>query len=110
AVKHTGYGEAVRLIARLVYGIEEITPESVEAAQETHAALLQPGQRLRLLRETANLDHVQVDDFVYRCQVDSSGPDFFFYDISWVELASGAPKLDALAEETGITVVDLNTL
>ena len=110
AVKHTGYGEAVQLIARLVYGIEEITPESVEAAQDTHAALLQPGQRLRLLREMANLDHVQVDDFVYHCKVDASGPDFFFYDISWADLARGAPKLDALAEETGITVVDLNTL
>ncbi len=34
--RHTGYGEAVRLLARLVYGIEEIadlTPAQLETAQ-----------------------------------------------------------------------------
>src|SRR5438105_6347998 len=32
AVRHTGYGEAVRLIGRMLYDIDELTPESVEAA------------------------------------------------------------------------------
>jgi hypothetical protein len=100
----------VRIIAREVYGIEEITPESLESAQAVHAALLQPGQRLHLLRDRANLDHVQIDDFVRPCRVDSSGPDFFFYDISWVSLANGTPDLEPLARETGIEVRDLATL
>jgi predicted TIM-barrel fold metal-dependent hydrolase len=82
----------------------------VEAAQATHATLLQPGQRLRLLREVANLDHVQIDDFVYGCRLDLSGPDFFFYDISWANFCSGRPDVEALAAETGITAVDLATL
>ena len=33
ATKHTGYGEAVRLIAREVYGLDSITAEGLEIAQ-----------------------------------------------------------------------------
>lgn len=109
-VRHTGYGEAVRIIAREVYGIEEISAGALESAQEKHDALRRPGERLRLLRDQANLDHVQVDDFVRPCQVDESGPDFFFYDISWVAFANGTPDLEPLARETGVEVHDLASL
>ena len=30
--QHTGYGEAVRIIAQDLYGIEELTPDSIAAA------------------------------------------------------------------------------
>jgi hypothetical protein len=110
AVRHTGYGEAVRGIARELYDIDEITPDALERAQPRHAALCQPGERLRLLRDVANLDHVQIDNFVMPCPVDASGPDFFFYDISWFSFCSGAPDLPALATETGIEVRDLPSL
>lgn len=110
AVRHTGYGEAVRIIARELYAIEEISPATLEAAQSKHAALRQPGQRLHLLRDKANLDHVQVDDFVLPCLPDPSGVDFFFYDISWVNFCKGTPELDVIAKETGIQVSDLATL
>jgi predicted TIM-barrel fold metal-dependent hydrolase len=110
AVRHTGYGEAVRLIARLVYGIDEMTPDAVDAAQARHAALRAPGERLRLLREVARLDHVQTDDFVRPCLPDASGPDFFFYDISWANFCRGTPDIEPLARETGVEVRDLATL
>ena len=109
-VRHTGYGEAVRIIARELYNMEEITAEALEAAQPQHAAYRQPGQRLQLLRQRANLDHIQVDDFVRPCPVDASGPDFFFYDISWVAFVNGEPDLAQLAQETGIEVRDLPAL
>ena len=35
AVQLTGYGEAVRLIAREIYGLEELTVDGLEAAQVT---------------------------------------------------------------------------
>lgn len=109
-VRHTGYGEAVRIIAREVYDMDEITGATLEAAQAKHTALRRPGERLRLLRDQANLDHVQVDDFVRPCRVDESGPDFFFYDISWVAFVNGTPDLEPLARETGIEVHDLASL
>ena len=110
AAQHTGYGEAVRIIARELYDLAEITPETLEAAQDKHAALAWPGQRLKLLKEKANLDHTQTDDFCWPCLPDPSGPDFFFYDLSWVSFCSGTPDWPALAEETNITVRDLTTL
>ena len=109
-VRHTGYGEAVQLIAREVYAIDELTPATIEAAQPQNEALCQPGQRLHILRERANLDHVQVDNFCRPCPPDLSGPDFFFYDISWVNFCNGTPDLQNVAKETGVDVGDLNSL
>jgi len=110
AVRHTGYGEAVQLIARELYAIDELTPAAIEAAQPQNEALCQPGQRLHILRERANLDHVQVDNFCRPCRPDPSGPDFFFYDISWVNFCNGTPDLQNVAEETGVEVGDLKSL
>src|SRR5215216_3081258 len=80
--RHTGYGEAVQLIARRVYDMEEITPDAIEAAAPRAIALRRPGERLRILRDQATLDHVQIDDFRWQCPPDKSGPDFFLYDLS----------------------------
>lgn len=110
AVQYTGYGEAVRLIAREVYGMEEITGPALEAAQVTHAALRAPGERLRLLREQARLDHVQIDDFVRACTPDPSGVDFFFYDISWVNFCNANFDVQQLSAETNVDIHDLASL
>ena len=109
AVQFTGYGEAVRLIAQETYGIDEITTASIEAAQEKHAALDVAGARLRLLRDVANLDHVQIDNMARPCPVDASGPDFFLYDINWANLCNGT-DFDKLSEETGVTISTLADL
>lgn len=110
ACQHTGYGEAVRLIAHQVYDLEEITPDGLEAATARHAALHQPGERLRLLRDVAGLDHVQIDDFEWACQPDPAGPDFFLFDISWANFCDGRLELQQLQDETGITVATLDDL
>lgn len=109
-VQFTGYGEAVRIAAKKIYGIDEITPDSVAAATGQHAALVQPGQRLHLLRDVANLDHIQTDDFCSACLPDTTGPDFFFYDISLYDFCRGTPDLEAIAADTGTVVHDLNSL
>src|SRR5262245_10080237 len=110
ATQHTGYGEAVRLIAREVYDLDSITPAGLEAAQRRLGELRQPGERLRLLREVAGLDHVQIDDFEWACEPDASGPDFFFYDISWAGFARGEIKVEEIQQETGIEVSRLDDL
>ena len=48
ATQFTGYGEAVRLIARHVYGIDVLTADAITSAQERIHALRRPGERLRL--------------------------------------------------------------
>lgn len=108
--QHTGYGEAVRLIAQQVYGLEEITPDGLEAARDRSVRLHRPGERLRLLRDVANLDHVQTDDFRWACLPDPSGPDFFLYDLSWAGLCDGQVNAPEIFQEVGIEVTTLARL
>lgn len=110
ATQFTGYGEAVRLIAREVYGLDSLTVEGLEAAQRTLEELRQPGERHRLLSEVARLDHVQIDDFQWACKPDESGPDFFLYDLSWVGFAMGHVKAEDIHQETGIEISTLEDL
>ena len=110
ATQYTGYGEAVRRIVTDVYGFDELTPDVLAPAQEKLTELRTPGGRYNLLREVANLDHIQTDDSSWPCDPDESGPDFFLYDLSWAGFCSGQIDQEAIAEDTGITVVDLDSL
>lgn len=110
ATQYTGYGEAVRRIVTDVYGFDELTPDVLAPAQEKLIELRTPGGRYNLLREVANLDHIQTDDSSWPCDPDQSGPDFFLYDLSWAGFCSGQIDQKAIAEDTGITVVDLDSL
>jgi len=102
--RHTGYGEATHWIARNVYGMEEITTRGIEEAFDTNTRLRRPGERLRILRETANLDHVQVDTGSWSWVPDAGCPDFFLHDIGWVMLVNGQLDLQALYTQTGVEV------
>lgn len=106
----TGYGEAVRDMARLVYGMDAINLERIMGAAQRNLDIRQPGERLRLLRDVANLDHVQIDDFEWACLPDPSGIDFFLYDLSWVHFTNARFDAAALEQETGVTVVNLTSL
>lgn len=108
--QHTGYGEAVRYMAKLVYDMDEITLDTIESAAQRNREIRKSGERLRLLRDIANLDHVQVDDFVWECHPDPSGPDFFLYDLSWMDFTNARFDVEHLEQETGISIVDIKTL
>ena len=106
----TGYGEAVRTTAQNVYGMDQITLAGLEAGAEINRKRRQPGERLRILRDEGNFDHVQIDDFVWACLPDESGVDFFLYDLSWVSFCDGRFDVAQLQTETGVEVRDLNSL
>ena len=108
--KYTGYGEATRLLAKHVYQIDEITLDAIVGAGELNQHYRQAGQRLHLLKNIANLDHVQIDDFTWECQADDAGVDFFLYDLSWVSFCRGEINQEQLLKETGIQVSNLKTL
>lgn len=109
-IQWTGFGEAVRLQAKHVYGIEIINEKNLLAAQSKLMELREPGMRLKILRDWAKLDHVQVDDFCWPCLPDASGPDFFLYDIRWADFCRGEIDFAGLTKETGVTVMNLATL
>lgn len=110
ACQYTGYGSAVRLIARIAFGIERITPEALGEAQRRNRADRQPGERLRTLKEFGNLDHVQVDHFRRWVEPDESAPEFFLYDISWAAFCQGDINTAGIVQEVGVDVKDLPSL
>lgn len=60
--RHTGYGQAVSCTPKLVYGLDALTLPGILAAETIQRKLRLPVQRLRLLRNLASLDRVQIDD------------------------------------------------
>ena len=110
ACKYTGYGQGTRWLAKELYGVEEFTPASMRAAHEKLSGRDRRGERLRLLRDVANLHHIQTADFRMDCRPDPTGPDFFYYDLTWFEFTTGAIDPKALAEMTGVTVTGLANL
>ena len=63
-----------------------------------------------MLKDVANLDHVQIDAFTPVVETDQSGPEFFRYDISWVAMCDGRPDLAQLLELTGVDVTNIDLL
>ena len=62
ATQFTGYGEAVSLIAKHIYGLDELTGDGLAGADHLKT-LRTPGKRYHILHDIANLDHIQTDDF-----------------------------------------------
>ena len=108
--RHTGYGEAVRLAAEHFYGLEVLTPDSLENASLLHLELMETKSRLQILQEDAGLDHVQIDDFTMDIRADEEDPSFFLYDISLWDLVSGKPDFAAIRSLTDVDVIDLYSL
>ncbi|MCL5270689.1 MAG: amidohydrolase family protein [bacterium] len=109
--RHTGYGEAARWIAREIYGMDEVTGAGLVAAQDINRDLRRPGQRLHILRERANLSHVQIDDYTrIGARIDPTAPEFYLHDISWLPMAVGNINPDQLSRESGVDVAGLADL
>lgn len=106
-IQSTGYGEAVRLAAEAVYGIEELSGASLAAAQPLHEALLKEGERLRLLRDMAGLDHVQIDRQKQQCPPDRYGPEFFLADLGVKPFCGCRQIAETVQREAGMELTDL---
>ncbi len=110
ATQFTGYGEAVRLIAKHIYGLDELTGDRLALAQDKLKTLRTPGKRYHILHDIAKLDHIQTDDFSWPCAPDASGLDFFLYDLSWATFCNGQVDASAIQAETGVEVKNLGSL
>ena len=109
-VRFTGYGRATAEVARRFYGVEELTVDTLAAAAEHGRSLQRPGERLRLLRDEARLDHTQIDDSRWPCEPDEADQSFFLYDLSWFSLSRGDVEPAALHAATGVEVTGLDSL
>jgi hypothetical protein len=108
--RFTGYGEAVRVAAHDLYGIEELTADSIRAAQPRLRALQEEGGCVALLRDRAQLDHVQTDLGFDVVDLPRASAPFFLRDLSVFRYASGLIDDPVLEAATGVTVRNLATL
>lgn len=105
-VKHTGYGQALRLTFRELYGVDELSAKSVAKLQAGYERTRRAGFYHRILREYAGIES---------CQVNRPGPvpfklsdmpDLLMQDLSIVGMFAG-PNLEQYAPATGIEVKSL---
>ncbi|MBN2445477.1 MAG: amidohydrolase family protein [Phycisphaerae bacterium] len=108
--RHTGYGQAVRHMARDLYDLDELTGSALEAAQSRHIGRPRPGDGLRILRDKGRIDHVQIDSFEMHVEPDTQDPAFFLHDINWMPPAAGELQPTLLHEVSGVEVRGLASL
>jgi hypothetical protein len=106
----TGYGEAVRIAARDLYEIEELSEATIRAGQKRLVALQRQGGCIALLRDRAKLDHVQADLGLDVVDLPRRSAPFFLRDLSVRRFACGLIDDPVLEAATGVTVRNLATL
>ncbi len=77
-VKHTGYGLNVRRTLKEVYGIEDLTGETVKTLQAAYHETIKPGFYRRLLRDVGNIESCQVNLWPF---LESEQPDLLKCDL-----------------------------
>ncbi|MBN1853090.1 MAG: amidohydrolase family protein [Pirellulales bacterium] len=77
-VKHTGYGLNVRHTLKDVYGIDDLTGESVRKLEEAYHATIKPGFYKHLLRDIGNIESCQVNLWPF---LESEQPDLLMCDL-----------------------------
>lgn len=104
AVKNTGYGLAVRIAMRELYGIKCLSADSVDKLAESFHQLRRPGFYRRILCDLAKIESCQVDTGRFR---ESRDPLLLMQDLSIVGMFAG-PNFRGFGEPTGISVQDLS--
>lgn len=103
-VKHTGYGLNVRHTLKDVYGIDDLTGETVGKLEEAYHAAIRPGFYRHILRDIGNIESCQVNLWPF---LESEQPDLLMSDLHISGLIEGDwdPRY---AREAGIDVKTLD--
>jgi hypothetical protein len=108
--RFTGYGEAVRIAAHDLYVIEELSEATIRAGQNRLQALQREGGCIALLRDRANIDHIQTDLGLDVVDLSRTSAPFFLRDLSLRRFAIGTVEDPVIEAATGVTVRNLATL
>jgi predicted TIM-barrel fold metal-dependent hydrolase len=103
AVKTTGYGQAARISIRMLYGVEELSGETIERVQKGYEATRGPGMYRRILCELGGIESCQVNSPLFN---ESTMPTLLMQDISLLPMFVG-PDIETLKGWPGIEVTDL---
>ncbi len=108
AVKHTGYGQAVRIAIRKLYGIEELSGETVAAVDEAYRATVKPGFYRTVLRDRGGIEACQVNSLEGPF-AETRQPDLLLQDLSIIHFSPyTAGDLGKLGEPFGLPLRDVD--
>jgi predicted TIM-barrel fold metal-dependent hydrolase len=107
AVKNTGYGQAVAISVRELYGVEELSKKTIKKVQSGYEKLRRPGFYKHILCVLAKIESCQVNCLTGKPFNESDMPTLLMQDLSIVGMFSG-PNLKQYSEPTGIKVRSLS--
>ena len=107
AVKNTGYGQAVRIAIRELYGVEDLSAATISKVQAGYEKTRRPGFYHHILRELAGIESCQVNHLGQEPFRQSDMPELLMQDISIVGMFAG-PNIRQYAPATGIEVKTLS--
>ena len=103
----TGYAEAVRLSAQILYDIDVLSAEALVVAQPRQLTYTQPGQYQYLLEQVANLATIQIDAFTWEAPAGAGDSRVYQYDINVCNMVNGSIDLAELARDVGFAISSL---
>lgn len=107
AVRQTGYGQAVEIAMRQLYGVDELSAGTVDAVQTGYEALRKAGFYGTVLRDVAGIESCQVNSLEDVPFMESSQPTLLMQDLSIVGMF-GWLDVEGLAGPAGVTVQSLS--
>lgn len=106
AVKNTGYGQAVVLSMRQLYGVDSLSTETVKKVQAGYERTRRAGFYRRILCEEAKIESCQVNSLGGPF-MESDMPTLLMQDISIVGMFAGGGGSEQFRGPTGIEVASL---
>jgi len=106
AVKHTGYGQAVTIAMRELYGVDELSGKTVKKVQQGYEKVRKKGFYRQILQEQANIESCQVNCITGEPFHKSEDATFLMQDLSIVGMIRG--DIDFFGKPTGIQVKGLD--
>jgi len=106
-VKNTGYGLAVTITLKELYGVDELSSNTVGIIQKGYENVRKPGFYKYILRDICNIESCQVNNLEGKTFIESSMPDLLMQDISIVGMFS-VSDFKSLSEPSGINVTNIS--
>ena len=94
AARNTGYFVASRFTAQKLYGVDDITDDTIQELDRKIKKTVKPGFTRRVLKEVANIDHCQVNSLECSPFCETDLPDVLLQDIGTPCLVNGWSNKD----------------
>lgn len=106
AVKHTGYGRAVRLAIEQLYGVAELDARTIDRVAEGYRSTVKPGFYATILRERAGIESCQVNSLEAPF-MESRQPQLLMQDLSLLAFGAGSANWKHFTDADGAKATDL---